>query len=193
MTVANYLTFFRLLIAPLFLIVYKEHEFLGISSLALPYVLMVILGLSEITDAVDGYIARKYNQVTDLGKILDPMVDSVARTAVFLTFTAAPINLPLFFIFIFLYRDSMMGTLRTMCALKGFALAASRTGKTKAIIQALSSFSILVLLIPHSLELLSDESLQQLSFWIASFAASYTVYSAAEYLVVNRSYIRSLA
>lgn len=169
-----------------------KHSFFGISPLWLPYILIGLLGLSEISDAVDGYIARKYDQVTELGKILDPMVDSVARTAVFLTFTADPVRLPLFFIFIFLYRDSMMSTLRTVCALKGFALAASKTGKTKAIIQALSSFSILGLMIPHSLGLLSDAVLQETSFWIVSFAAVYTVYSAVEYIIINQSYIKRL-
>ncbi len=192
MTIANYFTLIRLLIAPLFLIVYLQHDTLGISSLTLPYFLLFLLTVSELSDAFDGYLARKYHQVTDFGKILDPMVDSVARTCVFLTFTQDPVNLPVFLIFVFLYRDFLMSTLRTVCALKGFALAASNTGKIKAVIQAFSSFTILVLMIPHSLGILSTESLQSISFWIVSTAAAYTVYSAIEYLNINKSYIIKL-
>lgn len=192
MTIANYFTLIRLLIAPLFLIVYLQHEILGISSIYLPFVLLILLTISELSDAFDGYLARKFHQVTDFGKILDPMVDSVARTCVFLTFTKPPINLPIFLLFIFIYRDFIMSTLRTVCALKGFALAASNTGKIKAVIQAFSAFAILMLMIPHSFGLLSTEWLQTISFWIVVIAAIYTVYSAIEYLFINKSYIVKL-
>ncbi len=73
MSIANYLTFIRIFISPIFLVVYLEHDALGITSFMLPYILLFLLGVSELSDAFDGYVARKYNQVTDLGKILDPM------------------------------------------------------------------------------------------------------------------------
>ena len=100
------------------------HASFGINELLLPYVLLFLLGVFELSDAFDGYIARKYNQVSDFGKIFDPMADSIARISVLLTFTQPPVNLPLPLIFVFLYRDSVISTLRTICALKGFALAA---------------------------------------------------------------------
>ena len=52
------------------------------------------------------------------------MANNIYRISVFLTFTQPPINLPLLIVFIFLYRDSVISTLRTICALRGFALAA---------------------------------------------------------------------
>jgi CDP-diacylglycerol--glycerol-3-phosphate 3-phosphatidyltransferase len=192
LSIANYLTFFRILLSPIFLIVYIEHETLGITSLLLPYVLLCILSFSELSDAFDGYMARKYNQVTDLGKILDPMADSIARTSVFLTFTQGPVNLPIFIIFIFLYRDATISTLRTICALKGHTLAASRSGKIKAVIQAVAAFLILILMIPHSLGVLDTHSLQTASLWIVVVAAIYTLYSGVEYIVVNRNYVAKL-
>ncbi len=160
--------------------------------MTLPYVLLFLLGVSEISDACDGYLARKYNQVTDLGKILDPMADSMYRLSVFLTFTLPPIKLPMVLVFIFLYRDSVISTLRTICALKGFALAARPSGKLKAAIQAFSAFVIIILLIPHSLGYLSSDSLRLTSTIIVSIAAVYTLFSGFDYIYANRNYIRKL-
>lgn len=192
MSIANYFTFIRIFISPIFLILYIEHDFFGITPVMLPYVLLFLFGVSELSDAFDGYIARKYNQVTDLGKILDPMADSISRLSLFFTFTLAPVNLPMLLVFVFLYRDSVVSTLRTICALKGFALAARISGKIKAVIQAVAALSILLMMIPHSLGYLSTASLQFYSLWIVASASVYTVYSGAEYIYINRYYIGRL-
>lgn len=172
--------------------IYLEHEFLGISNTLLPYVLLFILITSELSDAFDGYFARKFHQVTDLGKLLDPMADSIYRISVFLTFTAAPINLPLLLVFVFLYRDSVISTLRTICALRGFALAARASGKIKAIIQAISIFLMTLMLIPYSLGAISQYALRLTSICAVSVAAAYALFSGVEYIWANRDYILRL-
>lgn len=192
MTIANYLTMMRLLISPIFLFVYITHEFLGINDQLLPYALLFLIAISELSDTFDGYLARKYNQVTELGKLLDPMADSIVRTTVFLTFTLPPVNLSIWFIFIFLYRDSVVSTLRTICALRGFALAARMSGKIKAVIQALAILCIILLMIPHSRGDLSSEFLMTTSSWIVGLACIYTVFSGFDYAYANRKYIRRL-
>lgn len=171
---------------------YLEHDLLGISLVVLPYVLIAILGISELSDAFDGYIARKYHQVTDLGKILDPMADSIYRISVFLTFTQPPVNLPLLIVFIFLYRDSVISTLRTICALRGFALAARSSGKIKAVIQAGVAFLIIILMMPYSVGYLSYEWLRGISVTAVSIAAAYALYSGVEYIWANRVYVLRL-
>lgn len=192
MTIANYFTFIRIIISPIFLLIYLEHDTLGISSIVLPYILLVLLGISELSDAFDGYLARKYDQVTDLGKVLDPMADSIARISVFLTFTLDPVKLPMLLVFIFLYRDSVISTLRTICALKGFTLAARTSGKIKAVVQAIAAFIVLILMIPHSMGYLSTEALHHTGTIIISIAALYTIYSGIEYIHANRQYINKL-
>src|SRR6186997_2630352 len=132
MTIANTFTLFRVLISPLFFLLYAYPDLIGINPLLMSCVLLALFAIAESTDAFDGYLARKYNQVTDLGKILDPMADSIYRISVFLTFTLEPVKLPMILVFVFLYRDSVVSTLRTICALKGFALAARTSGKIKA-------------------------------------------------------------
>ncbi len=192
MSLANYLTFIRIFISPIFLLIYIEHKTFDISDQLLPYILLFLLGVSELSDAFDGVVARRYNQVTDLGKILDPMADSIYRTSVFLTFTLEPVKLPMLLIFVFLYRDSVVSTLRTICALKGFALAARRSGKIKAVIQAIAAFIVLILMIPHSLGIISAQELRTASIGIVGLAAAYALFSGLDYIYANRSYIRLL-
>ncbi len=168
---------------------YIEHELVGISTIWLPYVLLFLFGVSELSDAFDGYVARRYNQVTDLGKLLDPMADSIYRISVFLTFTRPPVDLPLLLVFVFLYRDSVISTLRTICALRGFALAARSSGKMKAIIQAASAFVILIMMIPHSLNMISQYTLRMTAIGVTTVSAIYALYSAVEYLFANRDYV----
>lgn len=192
MSIANYLTLLRLVLSPIFLFIYTEAETLGISAIALPYILLGLLTISELSDACDGYFARKYNQVTDLGKILDPMADSISRITVFLAFTQDPVNLPIPLIFVFLYRDSVVSTLRTICALKGFALAARTSGKIKAVIQGVSAFIIVLLMFAHSRGDISSRVLQQTSAWVVGIAALYTFCSGIEYIYANRRYIAKL-
>jgi CDP-diacylglycerol--glycerol-3-phosphate 3-phosphatidyltransferase len=191
-SIANYLTFIRICISPLFLAIYLWHDLLGISLLVMPYVLLFLLAITELSDAFDGYLARRFNQVTDLGKILDPMADSIARLSVFLTFTLDPIQLPMPLVFVFFYRDSMVSTLRTICALKGVALAARFSGKVKAVIQACAGIGVTLLLIPYSLGYMTADRMQQIAWWIVGFAGTYTVYSGIDYIYANRGHIGKL-
>jgi len=184
------LTIGRIFISPIFLIFYLKYQHLGITLHALPFALIFLLGLSELSDFFDGYLARKFNVVTELGKILDPMADSITRLTILLTFTQGFIDLPLLLVFVFVYRDAMISTLRTVCALKGVTLAARTSGKIKAVLQALSIFLILILMIPYAWGALSLMQLQQISLVIISAAAFYTVYSGAEYIYTNRLYIK---
>lgn len=190
MSIANCLTFVRIFISPIFLLLYVQYEALHISKYLLPYLLLFLLSVSELSDAFDGYFARKLQQVTDFGKIFDPMADSIARISVFLTFTQPPVHLPLLLVFVFLYRDSVISTLRTLCALKGLALAARSTGKTKAVIQGIAALSVVVLMIFHSVGSISAGELTFFSTILVGIAAAYAAYSGADYLVANRHYIR---
>ena len=192
LSAANLITIIRVFISPIFLLVYMEHNELGISSIVLPYILIFLLAVSEMSDVIDGYVARKYNQVTDLGKILDPMADSIARISVFLTFTQGIIHLPMLLVFVFLYRDSVVGTLRTICALRGFALAARSSGKAKAVVQAVVAFCIIVLMIPNSLGYISTLVLQRICSILVGMAGIYTVYSGFDYIFANRDYVKRL-
>lgn len=189
MFLAALLTLGRIAISPLFFILYLYYPSLGISLTYLPYVLLLLLFVSEMTDLFDGYVARRSNQVTDLGKVLDPMADSIFRLTVFFTFSQGIIQLPLWLVFLFFYRDSVISLLRTICALRGFALAARRSGKIKAVLQGTAAFMILLLMIPYSRGYLSIEELRSYSFYIVLVTAVYTLFSGVEYIIANREFI----
>lgn len=190
MSIAHYFTILRILLIPLFPIFYLYPQAVGVSIKALPIILIIILGICEFSDLFDGFVARKKNQVTDLGKVLDPMADSIARITVFFTFTQGIINLPLILVLVFIYREFIVNTLRTLCALKGFALAARPSGKIKAILQAISMFFILILMILYNSSIITVGTLQNLSFIAVAVVAGYTVLSAFDYFYANRAYIK---
>lgn len=71
MTTANIITLIRLALIPLFVLFMELH------STVAQVLALCIFALASLTDHLDGHIARKYNQVTDLGKILDPLADKM--------------------------------------------------------------------------------------------------------------------
>ncbi len=190
MTLAHYFTLGRVFLSPLFVVLYLYHHALGIRGLLLPAVLIFVAILSEVSDIFDGFIARKKNQVTDLGKLIDPMADSIFRLSVFLSFTEGVVQLPLMLVLVLFYRDSIISTLRTVCALRGVALAARLSGKIKAVLQAVVVFFILLLMIPYYMGYLSLELIQKISFYSVLTCAVYTVYTGIEYIYANRHFIK---
>ena len=80
MTVPNALSILRILLVPVFAVLYIKGIPEGQESWR--YWSFVVLALSGLTDCLDGYIARHYNQITDLGKILDPIADKLTQMAV---------------------------------------------------------------------------------------------------------------
>lgn len=183
------LTLSRILLGPLFLLIYLYHEKWGITPFSLPCLLIFLAILSELSDLFDGRLARRKNMVTDLGKLLDPMADSIFRLSALLAFTQGVVQVPLGLVALFFYRDTIISTLRTVCALKGVALAARMSGKIKAVVQAAIVFFILILLIPYSTGYLEITRLRDLSAYSVFLGAIYTLYSGIEYIIVNRSYI----
>ena len=190
MNLALALTIGRILLAPVFLIIYLYHVPLGISLIALPFVLIGLVALAELSDLFDGMAARHANQVTELGKILDPMADSIFRLSVFLTLTQGFVNLPLWLVLLFFYRDSVISMLRTVCALRGYTLAARFSGKVKAVVQGVAALTILGLMIPYALGMLKLGLFRDISFYIVLGAAAYSLFSGLEYLRANQSYIK---
>lgn len=111
---------------------------------------VMLLNLVELTDLVDGIIARRDNNVTDLGKLLDPLVDSICRGTVFGAFTALKL-MPLWMLLIIFYRDLVMAYLRSLAAIKNVAMGARWSGKTKAAVQAIAIQLVALLLLARSM------------------------------------------
>ena len=190
MNIANYITLLRIVVIPLFPLIYLKYSFFKINVLWMPYILLFILLFCELTDLIDGFVARKKNKVTELGKIIDPMADSITNISVLFTFTQSWVSLPLLLVFVFLYREFFISSLRTICALKGVALAARTSGKIKTLLQAMSSISIVGLLIFFTAGIITLQTLRWTSITLVSITAIYSVISAVEYVYANWSYLR---
>ncbi|GAB4296974.1 MAG: CDP-alcohol phosphatidyltransferase family protein [Ignavibacteriaceae bacterium] len=101
-TVSNLLSLLRLFSAIPFWILLDDFNDPSVRKL------LVILAISmAATDLLDGYFARKFNQVTELGKILDPVADKVVLGVIFLKFYALGI-IPLFFFLLVIVRDALI-------------------------------------------------------------------------------------
>jgi CDP-diacylglycerol--glycerol-3-phosphate 3-phosphatidyltransferase len=190
MSLPFYLTSIRVVMSPVFLVLYLYGVAWGLPPGALPYVLLGILAICELSDIFDGFMARRHNKVTDLGKVLDPMADSLFRLTVFLSFTQGVVQLPLILVLILFLRDSIVNSLRTLCALRGKALGARVSGKIKAVVQAIAAFFILILMIPYSQGCLGVDSFRQISCYAVGVAALYTFVSGVEYIWANWKFIR---
>lgn len=95
---------------------------------------LVLFCVASFTDFLDGYIARKYNQVTDFGKFVDPLADKLLVTAALLIFIEKGI-FSAWMVFIVLAREFIITSLRNVAAAKGRVLAATWTGKVKTCVQ----------------------------------------------------------
>ena len=184
------LTSLRILLSPVFLLLYAYPEKWHITPYYLPWILLMIVGVCELSDVFDGFFARRHNSVTRFGKILDPMADSLFRLTVFLAFTKFPVQLPLVIVLLFFIRDSVIAMLRTLCALQGITLAARLSGKIKAIVQAAVVFFILILMILYTTNKLELPVFQKMSWYAASIAVIYTLASGIEYFWANRHYLK---
>jgi CDP-diacylglycerol--glycerol-3-phosphate 3-phosphatidyltransferase len=132
----NILTLCRLLGAPLFL-----WAFLSDSPLGRWWALALVITF-EVTDLLDGYVARRFEQISQLGKILDPLADSVSRFTVFLGFLALGYA-NVWAIAMIFYRDSIISTVRILAASQGVIVSARWSGKLKAIVQGTAIIVIL--------------------------------------------------
>lgn len=173
----NLLAFSRILLAPLMLYVMLNPAFItdmGFHISWVAYFAGLIFLIASITDFFDGFIARQLNQITGLGKILDPLADKMLTLAAFLglMMTGAA---SAWAIYIILVRELFISGLRTSAVQLGLDVAASFAGKVKTVVQMVA-IGFLLMEWPFGEALL----------WLA---VALTLYSGIEYLL---SYTKSL-
>ena len=156
-----------------------------VSSFAFLNAALITAIALELSDAFDGMVARARNQVSDLGKIFDPICDAISRQTIFLAFLLVG-AIPIWAFMVFLYRDSLIYLLRIMAAKDGFVMAASPSGKIKAITQAVATFLILILYYLQYFGVSVPKILSfPLSYWIIAIPVFFTISSGVEYYKNN--------
>jgi len=139
MTLSDKITSSRLVLAPIFFIIYLLPGYFPLIAPALwtiP-VLWVLFIFSEVSDLLDGMIARKRGEVSDFGKLYDPFADTITQVTLFFCFIIDGI-FPAFLFLLLIYREFGILFIRTMLLKKGIALAARMSGKIKTVAYIIS-------------------------------------------------------
>ena len=178
MNVPNRLTILRVAMIPLFVIAMLWQQ--------LPYSDYIAGGLfiaACITDFFDGYLARKYNQVTTFGKFMDPLADKLLVSPALLCFLADPhTNIPAWVVIIIISREFIISGFRLVAAEKGVTIAASYWGKFKTTFQMLM---VIVLILNIQMPFF-----QILGVILTYVALILTVVSLIDYIVKNKDVLK---
>jgi len=168
--VPNTLAFIRLLLAPVmfFLLVNRDSALLvNIHYTWLDYIAAFIFVIASATDFFDGYVARTFDQITTLGKILDPLADKMLALAGFLGLMMLE-RASEWAIFLIITRELFITGLRVSAVSQGLDIAASWMGKVKTVVQMIAIGFLLM-----------EWQGAELLLWLA---VALTLYSGYEYV-----------
>ncbi|WP_454190158.1 CDP-alcohol phosphatidyltransferase family protein [Paenibacillus sp. Marseille-Q7038] len=206
MNLANRITIARITMIPLFMLCFYFYSNVASSGEApiwttMSYVLTVFLFvLAAGTDKLDGYVARKYNQITNLGKLLDPLADKLLDPladklldplADKLLISASLIMMaevgmvPGWMAVIIIGREIVITALRMAASAKGIALAADQFGKIKMVLQVIAITAVLLHNFPFSL--FTTFPVDQAILATATFV---TLLSGCNYIIRNLTYFK---
>ncbi len=166
MNTANKLTMLRVILIPVFLV--SLYFFYPASN----YLALAIFVAASVTDFIDGYIARHYDQTTDFGKFMDPLADKLLVFAAMFWFAEIG-KMPLMVIFVVLVREIAVSGMRMVAADKGKVIAAGWSGKVKT---ASTMVCLCLMFFPIS-------SVLNTVCWLVILVT--TAYSGIEYFVQN--------
>ena len=186
MNLPNLLSLLRIILTPLFIIfLFSDDRLLA----------LIIFAVAAITDAYDGHLARKYNQITPQGKFLDPLADKILVLSAFFSFAFIGI-IDFWMVGIITFRDMFITGLRWIISNKGFEFVTSKLLKYKTAFQLII---IILTLIFLTLESFNMESFiptvnlikqYKIIYMLTLFTAIFTAYTGFIYLYANRFVIK---
>ncbi|WP_199621197.1 CDP-diacylglycerol--glycerol-3-phosphate 3-phosphatidyltransferase [Paenibacillus alkalitolerans] len=169
MNLANKITVARILLIPLLILLFPTN----------PYYAAAVFLLASATDKLDGYIARKYNQITNLGKLLDPLADKLLISTALILMVSQQ-WLPAWIAMVIISREIIITAIRLVASSRKIALQADRYGKIKMAFQV-AAVAAMLLSNGHS-NITSGVQIDQILMYIALII---TVYSGYNYIRNN--------
>ena len=176
MTTASKITLVRVAFIPLYMILMYLSG--GAAGLMM-WLSLGIFMIASLTDYIDGYIARKYNQVSDFGKFLDPLADKLLTIAAMVMFCEWGI-FPAWALMIVLTREFAVTGLRLVAVGKGTVIAAGQSGKFKT---ASTMIGLCVMMAVAAM--MGVGAIALLDWVIVAVIVGTTVYSGVEYFIQN--------
>ncbi len=174
MNLPNKLTLLRVFLVPVFVI------FMLIPGAWGRWVALAVFIIASLTDTADGYIARKYNLVTDFGKFMDPLADKLLVCAAMICLVATG-QLKAWMVIVIISREFIISGFRLIAVEKGVVIAASMWGKVKTVVQMVMICALLI----HA-GAVWFRVLEQILIWAALIL---TVVSLVDYIVKNKNVI----
>jgi CDP-diacylglycerol--glycerol-3-phosphate 3-phosphatidyltransferase len=144
MKLADKFTWLRGILAPVFFLVYFIPIWTGHFGRESVFVMIPLLAFAELTDYFDGYFARKYNEVSDFGKLFDPFCDVLLNLTVFFCLALSG-YMPGVVLLFLLYREFVINFVRLMAAQRHVAIGARKGGKAKTVTYVVTCFYMLIL------------------------------------------------
>ncbi|RAI97323.1 CDP-diacylglycerol--glycerol-3-phosphate 3-phosphatidyltransferase [Paenibacillus pabuli] len=187
MNLANKITLARMALIPLFMLCFiplplwiqESSELIRFLDQHGLVIGVIIFALAAGTDKLDGYVARKYNQITNLGKLLDPLADKLLISVALIMMVQENL-IGSWIAVIIIGREIVITALRMIASEQGIALAADRYGKLKMVLQVAAIIAVLLNNVPFSL--LTDVRVDVILLWLA---AGVTLLSGLNYILVN--------
>ncbi len=177
MNLPNKLTIVRIILTPFYLFFMLFSRWNIWHYLAA----LIIFAVASLTDMLDGKIARKNNQVTDFGKLCDPLADKMLTTAALLAFMQAGVC-NIWIVMIVLTREFLITSFRLVAASQGVVIAAGFLGKLKTVSQMVFSIVIMCLLFLTECVSLDFNAVAIASNIMLGITAVLTVISGIKYL-----------
>ena len=176
MNLPNRITLLRVLLIPAFLVVYLVEP---LPWLANAWLALVLFVTAAITDAIDGYLARKLGLVTNIGKLMDPLADKLLACSALVAFVHSG-AVPVWAVIVMIAREFYVSGFRQLALEQDVVLAATAWGKVKMVFQMTL---IIYILVPWPLDILV---LEPVVFALVILATLVSIYSAADYTWKNR-------
>ncbi len=180
MNLPNKLTVGRVIAVPFFIALYM----MGYNLAA-----FVVFILASFTDLLDGKIARKYNLVTNFGKIMDPLADKILVYSAFCLMVENGI-VPGWMLIVILTREFVVAGMRTVAASEGIVIAAGMSGKIKTVLQMVAVPLLLLIGISYT-PIAGIMKYVELAAYLFLWASLFmTVFSGIEYVSKNKDIFR---
>ena len=173
------LTLGRLVLAPVYYLLYqlaRRGSVLPVAGTCLAFVLI------EVSDLLDGHLARKLGQESEAGKVLDPLADSLSRLTYFICFAGSGI-MPLWVLLVLVYRDVGVAYIRVLYSRDRIMLPARISGKIKAWVYGFAGGAGTVVFTLKTLDILAEiqEGFGVLAFTLFIAAAGVALWSLWDY------------
>lgn len=184
MNTPNKLTILRVILIPVYMILYLSE------SLACTYAAIAVFIIATLTDQLDGHLARKNNQITTFGKLMDPLADKILIMSALVSFVEK--DMPYItsgVVMVILAREFIVTGIRLVAMGENTVIAASMWGKSKTVSQFILVMGIMVFEVLTAHFPVLEPICGALTLIMVIVAVVLTIYSGLDYIIKNKSLI----